>query len=138
MMVGFPGETDADFEELLDFVRDVRFDRLGAFAYSEEDDTYAARHYTDDVPEDVRLMAVQEEIASELASVQIGQTLDVLVERIEDGYAVGRTEYDSPEVDPEIYLKLDENAPCPATGQWVRAQVTGVDGYDLLGNIVPL
>ncbi len=144
MMVGFPGETEADFEELLDFVREVRFDRLGAFAYSEEDDTYAARHYIDDVLEDVKqsrldtLMAVQEEIAAELAAAQVGQTLDVLVERIEDGYAVGRTEFDSPEVDPEIYLKLDENAPCPATGQWVRAQVTGVDGYDLLGNIVPL
>lgn len=142
MLVGFPGETEEDFEQLLDFVREARFERLGAFAYSEEDDTYAARHYKDDVPEEVkqsrleRLMNLQQEIADELSETMVGRELDVLIDRIEGDVAVGRTEYDSPEVDPEIFLSTADGEALPQPGSMVKARVTGVEGYDLSGVMV--
>ena len=140
MMVGFPGETEADFEELLNFVRYARFDRLGAFAYSEEEGTWAASHYKDNVPRKVkqerldRLMALQQQIATEDNEKKVGLTLKVMVDRKEGEYWVGRTEFDSPEVDPEVLI--------PAAGRRLKAgtfyqvKITGTDEFDLYGDIV--
>lgn len=111
LMVGHPGETEEDFEELLQFVRDARFERMGAFAYCEEEGTYAARHYADDIPEEVkqnrldRLMALQEEIAAEINASKQNAVLRVLVDREDPDYYVGRTQYDSPEVDNEVLIE---------------------------------
>lgn len=111
LMVGHPGETEEDFEELLQFVRDARFERMGAFAYCEEEGTYAARHYSDDIPEEVkqerldRLMALQEEIAAEINASKQDSVLRVLVDREDSDYYVGRTQYDSPEVDNEVLIE---------------------------------
>lgn len=111
LMVGHPGESEADFEELKQFVRDMRFERMGAFAYSEEEGTYAAKHYADDIPMEVKqqrldeIMAIQEEIALESNRSKIGQEMRVIVDREEEDYYVGRTEYDSPEVDPEVLIE---------------------------------
>lgn len=111
LMVGFPGEGEAEFEELMDFVRKTRFERMGAFAYCEEDDTYAALNYDDIVPEDVkqdrlnRLMALQEEISMDIQQQKVGRSIRVIVDREEDEYYVGRSEWDSPEVDPEVLIK---------------------------------
>ncbi len=112
MMVGHPGETEEDFERLLDFVRETRFERLGAFMYSHEEGTYGGTHYPDDIPATVKqerldkLMALQEEIAFEIAQAKVGQTLDVIIDRIEGEYYIGRTEYDSPDVDPEVLIPV--------------------------------
>ncbi len=112
MMVGFPGETEEDFRELIDFVKWARFERLGAFAYSEEDGTYSATHYEDDVPEDVKqrrldkLMRVQQNISAEIEAAKVGTVLPVIIDRIEGDYYVGRTEFCSPEVDPEVLIPL--------------------------------
>lgn len=111
LMVGFPGEGDAEFEELLDFVKEQRFERMGAFAYCEEDDTYAAEHYTDSIPQDVKeerlakLMGLQEQISLESNESKVGKILKVIVDREESEFYVGRTEWDSPEVDPEVLIK---------------------------------
>lgn len=139
MMVGYPGETEEDFEELLDFVRTARFDRLGAFAYSEEEGTYSAAHYTDDVPQETkqmrldRLMALQQKISAEVAAVKVGQELKVLIDRVEGDYFVGRTEYDSPEVDPEVLIPVSENL---STGEFYRVKITDSDDFDLYGTCV--
>ncbi|MBR6758453.1 MAG: 30S ribosomal protein S12 methylthiotransferase RimO [Bacteroidaceae bacterium] len=111
LMVGHPGETEEDFEELLQFVRDARFERMGAFAYCEEEGTYAARHYTDDIPEEVKqhrldlLMAVQEDIAAEINAGKQDAIMRVLVDREESDYYVARSQYDSPEVDNEVLIE---------------------------------
>ncbi|MDE5705937.1 30S ribosomal protein S12 methylthiotransferase RimO [Muribaculum sp.] len=111
LMVGFPGEGEAEFEELLDFVREQRFERMGAFAYCEEDDTYAARNFRDSIPPEVkeerlsRLMAIQEEIAYQSNASKVGSTLRVVIDREDADYYIGRTEWDSPEVDPEVLVK---------------------------------
>ena len=111
LMVGHPGETEVDFEELMQFVRDARFERMGAFAYCEEEGTYAARHYSDEIPEEVkqerldRLMALQEEIAAEINAAKLNSVQRVLIDREEPDYYVGRTQYDSPEVDNEVLIE---------------------------------
>ncbi|MDE6290828.1 MAG: 30S ribosomal protein S12 methylthiotransferase RimO, partial [Muribaculaceae bacterium] len=111
LMVGFPGEGEKEFEELLDFVREQRFERMGAFAYSEEDDTWAAKNLGDDIPQETkqarldRLMELQQEISFQRNLDMVGQTVHVLIDRIEGDTCVGRTQWDSPEVDPEIYVK---------------------------------
>lgn len=139
LMVGFPGETEADFEELKNFVRQVRFDRMGAFAYSEEEGTYAASHYTDDVPDEVKqarldeLMAIQQEISAELSDAKIGRTLPVIIDREEGQYYVGRTEFDSPEVDPEVLIEKGERL--LRTGEFYQVLITGADEYDLYGKV---
>ena len=139
LMVGFPGETEADFEELKNFVRQVRFDRMGAFAYSEEEGTYAAFHYTDDVPDEVKqarldeLMAIQQEISAELSDAKIGRTLPVIIDREEGQYYVGRTEFDSPEVDPEVLIEKGERL--LRTGEFYQVLITGADEYDLYGKV---
>ena len=139
-MVGFPGETEADFEELLDFVREARFERMGAFVYSKEEGTYAAEHYEDDIPEDVkqerldRLMALQEEISAELNAQKVGQRLKIVVDRREGDFFIGRTEFDSPEVDGEVLLRADTND--ATIGRFYQAEIIGADDYDLYGQII--
>ena len=140
LMVGHPGETVQDFEELKQFVRDARFDRMGAFAYSEEEGTYSARHYDDDVPHEVKqqrldeLMALQEEISYSLGQKKIGKTFRVMIDRKEGSYYVGRTEFDSPEVDPEVLVK-DEGISLQ-TGEFYQVKVHDADDYDLYATLV--
>lgn len=139
LMVGFPGEGEKEFEELLDFVRTQRFDRMGAFAYCEEDDTWGARHLDDNIPDHVkqqrldRLMEVQQQIADDLQQQMKGQTVRVLVDRIEEGNAVGRTQWDSPEVDPEFIIT---GAAHLRPGQMVEATVTDAGPFELYGQLV--
>ncbi len=138
LMVGHPGETEADFEELLDFVREVRFDRLGAFVYSHEEGTYSHKHYEDDVPLEVksqrmdRLMEVQEGIISELNQSKIGQRLRVIIDRQEGEYYIGRTEYDSPEVDQEVLIK----GIGLRLGQFYEVEITSAEIFDLYGRVI--
>lgn len=140
MLVGHPGETEEDFEELLRFVEEMRFERLGAFAYSDEDGTYANRNYTDDVPDDVkqsrldRLMALQESIAAEINVQKVGQQLTVIIDRKEGDTYVGRTQYDSPEVDGEVYIA---NPPRPIRiGTLNDVVVTAADTFDLYARLL--
>ena len=140
LMVGFPGETDADFEELVEFVKWARFERMGAFAYSEEDGTYAAQHYADDIPMDVkqkrldRLMAVQQEISEELAAGEVGKTMRVIIDRQERDFYIGRTEYSSPEVDPEVLIASEGNE--MEIGAFYEVKITDSDEFDLYGNVI--
>lgn len=140
LMVGFPGETESDFEELKDFVRRARFERMGAFAYSEEDGTYAAKHYEDDVPEEVKqarldeLMEIQQEISAEITEGKIGKTFKVIIDRIEGEYYIGRTEFDSPEVDPEVLILSDGIE--LSIGEFYNVRITSADDFDLYGEIV--
>lgn len=114
LMTGFPGEGEREFEELMQFVKDMRFERMGAFAYCEEDDTYAARNYTDSIPQEVKqerldaLMELQEGISMEIQQEKTGKILRTIIDREEAEYYVGRTEWDSPEVDPEVLVKKTE------------------------------
>ena len=140
LMVGFPGETEEDFRELVDFVKWARFERMGAFAYSEEEGTYSAEHYEDDVPEDVkqrrldRLMRVQQNISAELEAEKIGQTMRVIIDRQEGDYYIGRTEYCSPEVDPEVLVHQSEGS--LAIGAFYDVRITDAEEFDLYGEIV--
>ena len=138
LMVGFPGETDEDFKELLDFVKWVKFERMGAFAYSEEEGTYAAKHYKDDVPDEVKqarlskLMRLQQQISEEVQQSKVGQTLKVIIDREEGDYFIGRTEFDSPEVDPEVLFKKVDS-PNLKPGMFVHAKIKSADEFDLYG-----
>ena len=140
LMVGFPGETQAQFEELVEFVREVKFERMGAFAYCEEEGTYAAKHYTDDIPQDVKdsrldiLMEAQEEIANQWAENQIGKTYRVIIDRLEGEYYVGRTEYDSPEVDCEVLIHRDSAD--LQLGQFYNARITDAEVFDFFAEVV--
>ena len=140
LMVGFPGETEDDFNELKDFVRTVRFDRMGAFAYSEEEGTYAAEQYEDNVSPEIKqqrldeLMDIQEGISAELGAEKIGKVLKVIIDRIEGDYYVGRTEYDSPEVDPEVLLPRKEKK--LEIGNFYDARITSSDDYDLYATVM--
>lgn len=140
LMVGFPGETEEDFDELMDFVRTMRFERMGAFAYSEEEGTYSAEHYKDDVSPEVkqdrlnRLMALQEEISSDVEASKVGKTMKVVIDRKEGDYYVGRTEYCSPEVDPEVLIPVSERR--LRTGCFYNALITGSDDYDLYATTI--
>lgn len=139
LMVGFPGETEQDFEELLNFTREARFDRMGAFAYSEEEGTYAAIHYNDDVLEDVKekrldtLMLLQEQIAEELSAEKVGKTLRVVVDRHEGDYYIGRTEFDSPDVDCEVLISNTDKL---EIGNFYNVRITNNEEFDLYGQIV--
>lgn len=139
LMVGFPGEGDKEFDELLDFVKEQRFERMGAFAYCEEDDTFAAKNFEDTIPEDVkqnrldRLMALQEEISLEIQQSKIGQTLEVVVDREDPDYYVCRTEYDSPEVDPEVLLSKTRKL---KRGEVVNVKITSALPFELLAEPV--
>lgn len=142
LIVGHPGETEQDFAELLDFVRDIRFDRLGAFVYSHEEGTYAYKHYEDNIPLEVKqerineLMRVQEGIATELNAQKIGQTLRTIIDRQEGEYYIGRTEFDSPEVDQEVLIKHTDGTPTLQVGEFYPVEITSADIFDLYGRVV--
>lgn len=142
LIVGHPGETEQDFAELLDFVRDIRFDRLGAFIYSHEEGTYAYKHYEDNIPLEVKqerineLMRVQEGIATELNAQKIGQTLRTIIDRQEGEYYIGRTEFDSPEVDQEVLIKYTDGTPTLQVGEFYPVEITSADIFDLYGRVV--
>lgn len=139
LMVGFPGEGDEEFDELLDFVAEQRFERMGAFAYCEEEDTYGAKNFKDDIPEEVkqarldRLMDLQREIADEISRSKIGSCQRVIIDSETDDYYVGRTEFDSPEVDPEV---LVEKTRVLSVGDMVDVEITGADTFELYGRPV--
>lgn len=139
LMVGFPGETEEAFDDLLNFVKEQRFERMGAFAYCEEDDTYAAKHLEDTIPEDVKqnrlskLMQIQEQIALEVNESKIGQTLQVIIDREENDYYIGRTQWDSPEVDPEVLIKKDTKL---QIGEFYNALITGAMPFELMAEII--
>lgn len=141
LMVGFPGETDEDFKELVDFVKWARFDRMGAFTYSEEEGTYSAEHYKDDVPAEVKqarldkIMRVQERISAELQAEEIGKRHEVIVDRIEGDYYIARSQYSSPEVDPEILIPVSEEKPLEI-GQFYNVKVTDAEEYDVYAEVV--
>lgn len=140
LIVGFPGETDEDFEELLEFTRWARFERMGAFAYSEEEGTYSGDHYEDDVPAAVkqkrldRLMQLQQDISAELEARKIGQTLQVIIDRKEGNWYIGRTEFCSPEVDPEVLIPAEGRR--LRTGQFYQVKITDAEEFDLYGQVI--
>ena len=140
LMVGFPGETEDDFEKLKSFTRQMRFERMGAFAYSEEEGTFAGDNYDDDVPEEVKsarldeLMAIQQEIAEEISQSFIGKEVAVIIDREEGDYYIGRTEYDSPEVDPEVLV--EEGDKKLTVGQFYQVLITDSDEFDLYAKTI--
>ena len=139
LMVGHPGETEQDFQELLQFVKDVRFERLGAFPYSHEDGTFAYDNYLDEIDDDIKqgrmneLMSLQEQIALEINEAKIGQKMSIIVDRFEENYYIGRSEFDSPEVDPEVLVKTD-NADLKI-GEFYNVKITGAHPFDLYGEL---
>ncbi len=139
LMVGFPGETEQDFEELLEFVRWARFERMGAFAYSEEEGTYSAAHYEDDVPAEIkqqrldRLMALQQDISTEVEAAKVGQTMKIIIDRKEGDYYVGRSEFCSPEVDPEVLVKATKRL---RVGCFYDVKITSSDEFDLYAEMI--
>ena len=134
LMVGFPGETDGDFQELVEFTKWARFERMGAFAYSEEDGTYSAQHYDDDVPQEVKqarldkLMRIQQHISAELEAGKVGTVMRVIIDRLEGEYFVGRTEFCSPEVDPEVLIPAGEEL---TIGTFYDVLITDAEEFDL-------
>ena len=140
LMVGFPGETEEDFEQLMEFTRWARFERMGAFAYSEEDGTFSAEHYEDNVPMNVKqrrldlLMQLQQEISTEIEAAKVGQTVRVIIDRKEGNYYVGRTEYCSPEVDPEVLIPAGERQ--LRNGHFYNVKVTDSTEFDLYGTTI--
>ena len=139
LMVGHPGETEHDFEELIRFVKDIRFERMGAFAYSHEEGTYAYQHYKDEIPQEVKqdrldyLMRVQEGISADVNASKVGQTFRVIVDREEEDFYVGRTQYDSPEVDPEILISKDTPL---SPGSFYQVKVIDAQAFDLYGKVL--
>ena len=139
LMVGHPGETEQDFEELIRFVKDIRFERMGAFAYSHEEGTYAYQHYKDEIPQEEKqdrldyLMRVQEGISADVNASKVGQTFRVIVDREEEDFYVGRTQYDSPEVDPEILISKDTPL---SPGSFYQVKVIDAQAFDLYGKVL--
>ena len=140
LLVGYPGETEADFEELLEFVRTVRFERLGVFPYSEEEGTYAAEAYEDSIPQEVKqarldeLMDIQQGISAELSAAKIGKQMKIIIDRLEGDYYIGRTEFDSPEVDPEVLINSSEKE--LEIGQFYQVEVIDADDFDLYAKVI--
>ncbi len=138
MIVGHPGESEEEFGRLLQFVKDMRIERLGAFTYSEEEDTYSAKHYADDIPQEVkderydRLMEIQEQISYEFNLSRVGSTEEVIVDSYEDGVLVCRSRYESPDVDGEILVKSSVDL----TGQIIKVKIVSADSYDLAAEII--
>lgn len=137
LLLGHPGETEDDVEELKTFIRKARFERLGAFAFSNEEGTYAYKTFKDDIPEEVKhrrvdeIMSIQQEISAEINQAKIGKTLKVMIDRVEDEYFVGRTEYDSPEVDPEVLIPIATQG--VKKGSFYNAKIVGSTDFDLYG-----
>ncbi|WP_321480274.1 30S ribosomal protein S12 methylthiotransferase RimO [uncultured Bacteroides sp.] len=140
LMVGHPGETESDFEELKEFVRKVRFERMGAFTYSEEEGTYSAEHYEDSIPYEVKqarldeLMDIQQGISSEQNTQKVGNVMKIIIDRIEGDYYIGRTEFDSPEVDPEVLINRSKGT--LLIGQFYKAEIIDSDDFDLYAEII--
>ncbi|MBO5932125.1 MAG: 30S ribosomal protein S12 methylthiotransferase RimO [Bacteroidaceae bacterium] len=136
LMVGFPGETEDDYAQLVDFVKEMRFERMGAFAYSEVEGTYSARHFKDDVDEETKqlrlskLMRIQQNIAADINQNKTGKVFKTIIDRIEGEYYVGRTEFDSPDVDPEMLIKADREL---SIGDFYDVRVTDAMDFDLYG-----
>lgn len=134
LLVGFPGETDADFDELMEFVRWARFERMGAFVYSEEEGTYSAEHYEDDVPAEVkqsrldRLMALQQQVSTEVEAAKVGTDMRVIIDRKEGEYYIGRSEFCSPEVDPEVLVSAEKRL---RVGCFYNVHINDSDEFDL-------
>ncbi len=141
LMVGHPGETDEDFRQLCDFVKEQRFERMGAFIYSDEEGTYAARHYEDNIPDDIKrsrldeLMLLQQDISAEINATKIGHEFKVIIDREEPDFFVGRTEFDSPDVDPEVYITKDKLL---KIGSFYSVKITSAGSYDLFGNAMTI
>lgn len=154
LMVGFPGETEEDFQEMVEFVREQRFERMGAFAFCEEDGTYAADHYEDDVPPEVKqqrldtLMTLQQEISFQCQQQKVGQTFKVVIDRLDGEYYIGRTEFDSPEVDPEVLIPVDSLPTEPSgyddgvlvpialeIGSYHLVNILKAEPYELIGEL---
>lgn len=139
LMVGHPGEGESDFEELKEFVWKARFERMGAFTYSEEEGTFSAEHYSDNIPEEVKqrrldeLMAIQEEIAAEINVSKVGQEMKVIIDREEEEYYIGRTEFDSPEVDPEVLIGKEKPL---IIGDFYTVRITDAQTFDLFGEVL--
>ncbi len=137
MLVGHPDESEQDFEEMKQFVREMRFERLGAFAYSHEDGTYAYKNYSDNIPEEIKqsrldeIMEIQQEIASEVSHSMVGKTLKVIIDRKEEEYFVGRTEFDSPEVDPEVLIPVGTRG--VKVGDFYNAKIVYANDFELFG-----
>lgn len=138
LLLGHPGETETDVEDLKKFVQAMQFERLGAFAYSDEEGTYANRHYTDDIPQEVKqqrvdeIMALQQTISAEINATKIGQTLQVIIDREEEDFFVGRTEFDSPEVDGEVLIEKSKKL---KIGEFYNVKISDATEYDLFGKI---
>lgn len=141
LLVGHPGETEEDFEELKAWVKEMRFDRMGCFAYSDEEGTYANKHYKDDIPQEVKearaseLMAIQQGISGELMAKKVGTIERVVIDRVEGEYYVGRTQYDSPEVDCEVLIQVS-NERLAVSGQFVDVKITKAEEFDLYGELL--
>ncbi len=139
LMVGHPGETEEDFDELKEFVKNARFDRMGAFTYSEEEGTYSAQNYDDNVPPEVKqrrldeLMSLQQEISADISQSKIGKQFKVIIDRKEGDYYIGRTQFDSPEVDPEVLIKAEKRL---FIGRFYQVLITDADDFDLYGTII--
>ncbi len=142
LLVGHPGETEEDFEELKQWIREMRFDRMGCFAYSDEEGTYANKHYKDDVPQEVKerrveeLMAIQQEISGELMAQKVGTIQRVIIDRQDGDYWVGRTQFDSPEVDCEVLIEIKNEKLKIKNGDFVDVRITKAEEFDLYGEIV--
>ena len=142
LLVGHPGETEEDFEELKQWIREMRFDRMGCFAYSDEEGTYANKHYKDDVPQEEKehrveeLMAIQQEISGELMAQKVGTVQRVIIDRQDGDYWVGRTQFDSPEVDCEVLIEIKNEKLKIKNGDFVDVQITKAEEFDLYGEIV--
>jgi len=137
LLLGHPGETEADVEELKEFIQKARFERLGAFAFSNEEGTFAYKTYKDDVPEEIKhrrvdeIMSIQQSISAEINQAKIGKTLKVIIDRVEDKYFVGRTEFDSPEVDPEVLIPISKKG--VVKGQFYQTKIVDATDFDLYG-----
>ena len=142
LLVGHPGETEEDFEELKQWVQEMRFDRMGCFAYSDEEGTYANKHYKDDIPQDIKdarvqeLMAIQQQISGELMAEKVGTTQRVIIDREEGEYFIGRTQYDSPEVDCEVLIPMHNAQFTMHIGEFVDVKITKAEEFDLYGEVI--
>ena len=142
LLVGHPSETEEDFEALKQWTKEMRFERMGCFAYSDEEGTYANKHYTDDIPQEVKdrrveeLMAIQQEISGELMAEKVGTTQRVIIDRQEGDYFIGRTQFDSPEVDCEVLISSQPSEFSIQIGNFYDVKIIKAEEFDLYGEII--
>lgn len=138
LMLGFPGETEEDFKQLVDFVKTVKFESMGAFCYSEEEGTYAAKYFKDDIPQEVKeqrldkLMLIQQKISADLQAEKVGKEMPVIIDRKEGDYYIARTQYSSPEVDPEVLIHTTKTL---SIGEFYTVTITGSEEFDLYASL---